>query len=127
MLMKVHLIIYCYRAHEAYESLKGSYGEANCFLLRMNSRPPGAASTEHLPDPWSQFINNNIESSDYKPTPESSPYTTRAIFDSTQDNDTKTNLNYHPLSPDTEELIMVNISFFYVVLIHTFFLEHFNY
>ncbi|EFA11313.1 trafficking protein particle complex subunit 8 [Tribolium castaneum] len=93
-------------ANEAYESVKGSYGEANCFLLRMNSRPPGAANTEHLPDPWSQFISCNIESRDYNPTPESSPYTSRAIFDTSQDSDTKTNLNYHPLSPDTEDLIM---------------------
>lgn len=98
-----------FSANEAYESVKGSYGEPNCFLLRMNSRPPGAANTEHLPDPWSQFISSNIESKELKPTPESSPYTSRAIFDASQDNDTKTNLNYHPLSPDTEDLVMVAI------------------
>lgn len=74
----------------------------------MNSRPLGFANNEHLPDPWSQFINSNIESKDYKITPETSPYASRASFDSTHDVDSKNALSYHPLSPDTEELTMVS-------------------
>lgn len=77
----------------------------------MNSRPSGCANNEHLPDPWSQFINSNIESKDYKITPESSPYASRASLDSSQDVDFKNTLNYHPLSPDTEELSMVSDNF----------------
>lgn len=104
----IKLPICIFSANDAYESLKNSYGEANCFLLKMNSRPLGFANNEHLPDPWSQFINCNIESKDYKITPETSPYASRASFDTNNDVDSKNALSYHPLSPDTDELSMVS-------------------
>lgn len=75
----------------------------------MNSRPPGASATDHLPDPWSQFINNNIENRDFKITPETSPFTTRALGDENA-TEIKTKLTYHPLSPDTEDLVLVSFS-----------------
>lgn len=37
--------------------MKNIYGPNNCFLLQMNSRPPGQQEDNtHLPDPWSQFL-----------------------------------------------------------------------
>lgn len=40
--------------------MKNVYGVNNCFLLQMNSRPPGQSDDNiHLPDPWSQFIVKN--------------------------------------------------------------------
>jgi len=37
--------------------MKTIYGTNNCFLLQMNSRPPGFSDDNtHLPDPWSQFL-----------------------------------------------------------------------
>lgn len=42
--------------------MKNIYGANNCFLLQMNSRPPGQIDDNtHLPDPWSQFLVKHSE------------------------------------------------------------------
>jgi len=42
--------------------MKTIYGANNCFLLQMNSRPPGLSDDNtHLPDPWSQFLTKHSE------------------------------------------------------------------
>lgn len=100
-------------ANDAFDSLKVSYGGANCFLLRMNSRPPGPqypeSNTDHLPDPWSQFINTDLQSKNIQFTPESSPslsIKSAANLEMGQEANEQKSIDYHPLSPDHEELVM---------------------
>ncbi|XP_045481562.1 trafficking protein particle complex subunit 8 [Harmonia axyridis] len=91
-------------ATAAYDSIKSAYGSTNSFLLRMNSRPPGNNGvTEHVADPWTQFICNNIKS-----TSETSN-TTENVYELAEEaNEVKSIVtetqNYHPLSPDHEDL-----------------------
>ncbi|KAL3290126.1 hypothetical protein HHI36_023491 [Cryptolaemus montrouzieri] len=93
-------------ATDAYDSIKSSYGSANSFLLRMNSRPPGNEGvTEHVADPWSQYIHNNIKSS------LETSNTSENIYELAEEaNEVKTvfgeRQNYHPLSPDNEDSVM---------------------
>jgi len=50
------------RAEASLAAIKEEFGAASCFLLTVNSRPPGERDdTGHLPDPWSQFLNKHIE------------------------------------------------------------------
>ncbi|KAF7286967.1 hypothetical protein GWI33_002813 [Rhynchophorus ferrugineus] len=96
-------------ANEAFNSIKSSYGIANCFLLRMNSRPPGASNNEHLPDPWSQFLNGKIDTKSYQVTPECSPGPTRHLsLEIGQEANENKSLNYHPLSPEVEDLTVLD-------------------
>ncbi|XP_031831201.1 trafficking protein particle complex subunit 8 homolog l(3)76BDm [Nomia melanderi] len=45
------------KAEVVFTEMKNVYGANNCFLLQMNSRPPGQIDDNtHLPDPWSQFL-----------------------------------------------------------------------
>ncbi|KZC06243.1 PREDICTED: trafficking protein particle complex subunit 8 [Dufourea novaeangliae] len=45
------------KAEIVFTEMKNIYGANNCFLLQMNSRPPGQIDDNtHLPDPWSQFL-----------------------------------------------------------------------
>ncbi|XP_024936039.1 trafficking protein particle complex subunit 8 [Cephus cinctus] len=45
------------KAETVFNEMKNIYGLNNCFLLQMNSRPPGPSDdSTHLPDPWSQFL-----------------------------------------------------------------------
>lgn len=45
--------------------MKSEYGANNCFLLNINSRPPGQhEDTSHLPDPWSQFLSRQSDPND---------------------------------------------------------------
>ncbi|XP_076665916.1 trafficking protein particle complex subunit 8 homolog l(3)76BDm isoform X1 [Andrena cerasifolii] len=45
------------KAEVVFTEMKNIYGASNCFLLQMNSRPPGQSDDNtHLPDPWSQFL-----------------------------------------------------------------------
>lgn len=105
------IFILLFRANEAFNSIKSSYGVANCFLLRMNSRPPGASSNEHLPDPWSQFLNGKIDTKSYQVTPECSPGPTRHLsLEIGQEANENKSLNYHPLSPEVEDLTVVRFS-----------------
>ncbi|KOC70233.1 Trafficking protein particle complex subunit 8 [Habropoda laboriosa] len=57
------LIVYnFYRAEIVFTEMKNIYGANNCFLLQMNSRPPGQFDDNiHLPDPWSQFLVKHSE------------------------------------------------------------------
>lgn len=73
----------------------------------MNSRPPGNNGvTEHVADPWSQFIRTKIKSS-----METSSITENVYELAEEANEVKTvvveNQNYHPLSPDHEDLNLV--------------------
>lgn len=52
--------------------MKNIYDVNNCFLLQINSRPPGHTEDNiHLPDPWSQFLVKHIDfsSSDHSSSP----------------------------------------------------------
>lgn len=72
----------------------------------MNSRPPGPQNTDHLPDPWSQFITKNIYTSS-SPTPPSSPSSSSKNLEVAQEANEIKNTNYHPLSPDNDDLNFV--------------------
>ncbi|XP_076762823.1 trafficking protein particle complex subunit 8 homolog l(3)76BDm [Xylocopa sonorina] len=50
------------KAEKVFTEMKNIYGANNCFLLQMNSRPPGQVDDNtHLPDPWSQFLIKHSE------------------------------------------------------------------
>ncbi|XP_014485657.1 PREDICTED: trafficking protein particle complex subunit 8 [Dinoponera quadriceps] len=50
------------KAEIVFIEMKTIYGANNCFLLQMNSRPPGLSDdNSHLPDPWSQFLTKHSE------------------------------------------------------------------
>lgn len=65
---------YCVLLHDAadgnndkvetiFETMKSTYGSNHCFLLKINSRPPGQIDeASHLPDPWSQFLIRQLDS-----------------------------------------------------------------
>lgn len=89
--------------------MRVSYGAYNCFLLRMNSRPPGHTE-EQLPDPWSQFLSNRISPGNINNiTPETSPLASHSdIFEvAFEASETGVSLEYHPLSPDVEDVVTV--------------------
>ncbi|XP_044765765.1 trafficking protein particle complex subunit 8 [Coccinella septempunctata] len=91
-------------ATTAYESIKSAYGSTNTCLLRMNSRPPGNNGvTEHVADPWSQFISNNIKSSMETSSTAENVYELAEEANEVKSVVTQT-LNYHPLSPEHEDL-----------------------
>lgn len=96
------------RAKEAFESFRSSYGPTNCFLLRINSRPPGVDNNEHLPDPWSQFLSDKINPKNYSTTAESSPDPQRPnnSFEVGLEANEGRSLNYHPLSPEVEDVLV---------------------
>ncbi|KAJ8983316.1 hypothetical protein NQ317_010855 [Molorchus minor] len=97
-------------ANKAFESIKSSYGIQNCFLLRMNSRPFRSTNTEHLPDPWSQFISNQIELQVSKGEQENIPNNIKTSFEIGQEaEEVKNSTNYHPLSPVTEDFSLGDI------------------
>lgn len=53
------------KAEASFTAMKQEYGANNCFLLNINSRPPGQhEDANHLPDPWSQFISRHVETLD---------------------------------------------------------------
>nr|CAI5821090.1 unnamed protein product [Callosobruchus analis] len=74
----------------------------NCFLLKINSRSPKTVNLEHLPDPWSQFINNQVNLKEFKPQPESNCIKT-SLEIGQEAEEIKTN-TYHPLSPVSDEM-----------------------
>lgn len=84
-----------------YETTKAKYESQNCFLLKVNSRSPHAINNEHLPDPWSQFIeNDNLKESgnDYEPHSPKEPY-----HEIAKEAEEKSSiLSNHPLSPVNE-------------------------
>ncbi|XP_076281323.1 trafficking protein particle complex subunit 8 homolog l(3)76BDm [Lasioglossum baleicum] len=52
------------KAEIVFTEMKNIYGANNCFLLQMNSRPPGQIDDNmHLPDPWSQFLVKHSDTS----------------------------------------------------------------
>lgn len=111
--------------------MRVSYGRNNCFLLRMNSRPPGNGK-EQLPDPWSQFLSTRLPvsyASKETVTPESSPNVERVLsasWERTSNEDTSS-LGFHPLSPQIEDnpvVITTNcstISFYLYLALSQFF------
>jgi hypothetical protein len=51
------------KAEKAFNGIKQTYGDNNCYFLQMNSRPPGQSIEQsHLPDPWSQFLIRQLDS-----------------------------------------------------------------
>lgn len=54
------------KAETVFIEMKRIYGSNNCYLLQMNSRPPGLLDDNvHLPDPWSQFLVKHSDLSEY--------------------------------------------------------------
>ncbi|XP_019764985.1 trafficking protein particle complex subunit 8 [Dendroctonus ponderosae] len=93
-------------ANEGFNVLKTQYGSSNCFLLRINSRTPGLEKVEHLPDPWSQFLNSRIDLKNYQLSPSSSPDPKRHdSFEIGQEANETRNITYHPLSPELENIL----------------------
>ncbi|KAB0801109.1 hypothetical protein PPYR_05463 [Photinus pyralis] len=93
------------KATQTLEALKVSYGLSNCFLLRMNSRPP-EHTNEQLPDPWSQYVSSTFEVDSVQSSGENSPYGSRTQLAFSENgfgtSCGSSTLPYHPLSPDTE-------------------------
>jgi hypothetical protein len=51
------------KAETTFSAIKQTYGDSSCFFLQMNSRPPGQSEDQsQLPDPWSQFLNRQLDS-----------------------------------------------------------------
>lgn len=95
---------------QSFEAMKVSYGAGNCFLLKVNSRPPGHIG-EQLPDPWSQFMSNKIDSRiENKQTQDDIPVRSRGnnleLGQEARESVNNT-LPYHPLSPDIEDHSLV--------------------
>lgn len=89
--------------------MRVSYGSYNCFLLRMNSRPPGHTE-EQLADPWSQFLSNRITPGNINSTtPETSPVASRAqiLEIGLEASESSITIEYHPLSPEVEDISTV--------------------
>lgn len=87
--------------------MKVSYGAGNCFLLKINSRPPSHVG-EQLPDPWSQFISNKIDSRIEKETVDFPMPSRGNNLELGQEADESGNtLPYHPLSPDVDDHFLV--------------------
>lgn len=91
-----------YIAEKAFDSVKLLYGVANCFLLKMNSRSPKTSTTEHLPDPWSQFIINTIDMKEIKSNQDNNSVMKTSLEIGQEAEEVK-NINYHPLSPVNED------------------------
>ncbi|CAG9855344.1 unnamed protein product [Phyllotreta striolata] len=92
-------------ATKIFETIKVSYGFSYCFLLKLNSRSPNSGTSEHLPDPWSQFINTPIDLKEYKGSPDNSIMKT-SLEIGQEAEEFKTTVNYHPLSPVNEDVTM---------------------
>ncbi|CAL4116832.1 unnamed protein product, partial [Meganyctiphanes norvegica] len=46
------------KADDLLKQMGSMYGEANCHMLSINSRPPGQSDAANVPDPWSQFLHH---------------------------------------------------------------------
>lgn len=91
----------------------------------MNSRPPGHTE-EQLPDPWSQFLSNRIRPGNINNiTPETSPLASRnnTLEVGLEASETGNSLDYHPLSPDVEDVTTVcfNYQLKFIFLLFNFF------
>ncbi|KAH1023667.1 hypothetical protein HUJ04_012829 [Dendroctonus ponderosae] len=66
----------------------------------------GLEKVEHLPDPWSQFLNSRIDLKNYQLSPSSSPDPKRHdSFEIGQEANETRNITYHPLSPELENIL----------------------
>lgn len=76
----------------------------------MNSRSPVAVNNDHLPDPWSQFIDNNtFKESSTSLELESPKEPPQEIAKEAEE---KTGiLSNHPLSPANDTLLAVSVDF----------------
>ncbi|XP_050313805.1 trafficking protein particle complex subunit 8 isoform X2 [Anthonomus grandis grandis] len=86
-------------ASESYNSLKSIYGALNCYCLKINSRPPGLNTGEHLPDPWSQFLVNKIDSRENL-----SNVSREMSMEIGEEMSESKHFIYHPLSPEIEDM-----------------------
>ncbi|KAG5890112.1 hypothetical protein JTB14_005243 [Gonioctena quinquepunctata] len=89
-------------AVKTFDSIKMSYGASSCFLLRTNSRSSKVVIDEHLPDPWCQFINTQIEMKECRVNSENN--TMKTSLEIGQEAEEVKHDNYHPLSPVNEDL-----------------------
>ncbi|XP_051160740.1 trafficking protein particle complex subunit 8 [Leptopilina boulardi] len=87
------------KAEDVFREMKNIYGVNNCFLLQMNSRPPGQSDDNiHLPDPWSQFIvkNGSISSGSGQNSSPRTPADTSGV-----------SAMPYPINTDSEKIIQV--------------------
>ncbi|XP_043471497.1 trafficking protein particle complex subunit 8 [Leptopilina heterotoma] len=87
------------KAEDVFREMKNVYGVNNCFLLQMNSRPPGQSDDNiHLPDPWSQFIvkNGSLSSGSGQNSSPRTPADTSGV-----------SAMPYPISTDNEKIIQV--------------------
>uniref|UniRef100_A0A6P7FSR0 Trafficking protein particle complex subunit 8 n=1 Tax=Diabrotica virgifera virgifera TaxID=50390 RepID=A0A6P7FSR0_DIAVI len=90
--------------NESFDAMKRKHGPSNCFLLKLNSRPSGSSTAEHLPDPWNQFISNSVDVEDFAPSLESKSM--KSSLEIGQEADEVKNINYHPLSPVNDGILL---------------------
>ncbi|XP_076235516.1 trafficking protein particle complex subunit 8 homolog l(3)76BDm isoform X2 [Calliopsis andreniformis] len=103
------------KAETVFTEMKNIYGANNCFLLQMNSRPPGQVDDNtHLPDPWSQFLVKHSElsgSSEHGSSPRT-PADTSGVSampnEVTMDTD-KTSQAGTPIAPQNSALISPDV------------------
>lgn len=109
------VILQNFSALQSYETMKVSYGMKSCFLLRLNSVPVGYTG-DKLPDPWCRFLASRIESgTDMWITPESPPESPREntpLEVGQEASESGTTLDYHPLSPNVDDVSLVLIVLF---------------
>lgn len=87
------------------------YGAPNCFILRMNSRPSRSVQWEHLPDPWSQFITNQLDMKEINQDNASTSSKGSQLEIGQEAEEIKNVQNYHPLSPVNEDSSLVYFFF----------------
>nr|XP_023020027.1 trafficking protein particle complex subunit 8 [Leptinotarsa decemlineata] len=73
-----------------------------CFLLRVNSRAPNILITDHLPDPWTHFIDEHLDIKEYQVSTDNNVMKTSLEIG--QEAEEVKNIDYHPLSPVNEDL-----------------------
>lgn len=106
----LHLFALCsflFRFMDAFEASKRTYGQQNCFLLKINTRSPTFLSSEHLVDPWSQFMSTESSMVESKSSPDLDA--ARANLEVGREaQEPKLLMNDHPLSPINEDLSLVS-------------------
>lgn len=77
----------------------------------MNSRPSRSVQSEHLPDPWSQFITNQIDMKEGNQDNVSTSSKSSSLEIGQEAEEIKNVQNYHPLSLVNEDPLVSKIIF----------------
>lgn len=105
ILVKVNFIS---RATKSFEASKALFGAQNCFLLKINSRASYPVETEHLPDPWSQFLYAQVDTKESNENSGNNCTQQTSLEIGQEAKEFKATTNYHPLAPLTDNSIAVS-------------------